>query len=34
MAILSTNLRWRGKTEEEIELGGIVRREARLVVEM
>ena len=34
MANLSTNLRWRGKTEEEDELGGILRRVARLVGEM
>jgi hypothetical protein len=34
MANLSTNLRWRGKTEEEGELGGILRRVARLVGEM
>jgi hypothetical protein len=34
MAILRRNLRWRGKTEEEDELGGILRRVARLVGEM
>ena len=34
LQICALNLRWRGKTEEEDELGGILRRVARLVVEM
>jgi len=34
MAILRRNLRWMGEIEEEDELGGILRRVARLVREM
>jgi len=34
MAILRRNLRWREETEEEDELGRILRRAARIVEEM